>query len=97
LHAEEFDGWRLQAISVAWTVPIYGLALLGLWRLREQWRRVLLLLTPVIYLSLVYMVFVGSVRYRIPFVPVLDLLAGIGLCGLVWARRREGADGIVGP
>jgi hypothetical protein len=53
---------------------------------------VLLLLAPAIYLSAVHMVFVGSVRYRVPIMPILDVLAGVGALG-VWqlmTSRRSG-------
>lgn len=94
LHAEGYRGPALQAISMGWSVPVYLLALLGVWRLRRQGWRLAILVLPVIYLSAVHMVFVGSVRYRVPIMPILDLWAGIGAIELWhWMRWRHSAGG----
>lgn len=64
-------------------------AIAGLVRLlgcRQGWLA-LLLASPVLYFTLLHMVYVGSVRYRVPLMPILALL-----CGCAWLiiqRRRE--------
>jgi hypothetical protein len=96
LHAEQYRRWPQQVISIGWTAPAYLLAGFGLWQLRRRWWTVLLLLAPAIYLSMVHMVFVGSVRYRVPILPILDVLAGVGAFG-VWRRMTSGRSGERSP
>ncbi len=67
-------------------VPLLLLGGWGLYCLRRRWRRVLVLLAPILYYSLLHMVFVGSVRYRTPVMPLLMIPAAFGLCEL-WRRR----------
>lgn len=64
----------------AWAGAIYSLALFTLaivgasrlWRTRRG--QLALLLAPVLYFSLVHMVYVGSVRYRVPLMPLLAVV-----------------------
>ncbi|QDU59317.1 hypothetical protein Pan216_01450 [Planctomycetes bacterium Pan216] len=60
------------------SVPIYGLALVGIWSQRRRWRLMALCLLPAVYFSLLHMVFVSSIRYRVPAMPLVDILAGAG-------------------
>jgi 4-amino-4-deoxy-L-arabinose transferase-like glycosyltransferase len=85
LHAPDHTSAFYQAISVMTVVPIYFLAALGAWRQRRHRRLVALLLVPAAYFTLVHMVFVGSVRYRLPAVAAMICLAGA-----VFATRRRG-------
>jgi 4-amino-4-deoxy-L-arabinose transferase-like glycosyltransferase len=78
-----FAGYRTpvyNAISFVSTVTVYILALVGLvtaWR--ANWRPALLCLLPVLYTAGLHLVFVGSVRYRVPVIPYLLCLAAVGL------------------
>jgi len=65
----------------------------GLWLLSQRrFAPLALLLLPAVYFTLVHMVFVGSVRYRLPAMPFLFVLAGLAVdrvC-LRTARKDEG-------
>jgi len=73
-------GWALGAFEVA----LWLAGLVGLWRWRTSGWRVLLAVGPLLFLSLVHCLFVGSVRYRLPaeypLLPAaaLGLLTGLG-------------------
>ena len=76
--------------SAVVTVPVYALIALGAWDRRRDARALVLLAGPLVYFCLLHMVFVSSVRYRIPGeVPALAL-AAVGLGRL--ARWRPGDE-----
>jgi 4-amino-4-deoxy-L-arabinose transferase-like glycosyltransferase len=62
------------------TIPVYVLIGLGAWDRRRDPKALALLAGPLVYFCLLHMVFVSSVRYRIPGeVPALGLAAiGVG-------------------
>jgi hypothetical protein len=66
-------------LAMVSTIPVFVLALVGLLRHRRQVGRWSLLLVPVVYFTLLHMVFVGSVRYRYPVEPGIMVLAGAAL------------------
>jgi len=90
-NVETYQSAAVRAVSAVWTIPIYGFALVGAWRLsriREggSWRVAAWLLLPAVYISVVHSLFVGSVRYRLPAMPLLELLAAWAVVW-VWERR----------
>ncbi len=77
-------------VSAAFTVPVYLAALVGLAVMLRR-RELAWVLLPVLVWTLVHMVFVGSVRYRLPMMPLMFVLDGAGVAWLVsLARRRRG-------
>ncbi|MGB9625462.1 MAG: hypothetical protein ACPMAQ_11425, partial [Phycisphaerae bacterium] len=73
------------AVSAAWMALVLATAMVGAFRIRRG-RDILLLLLPAVYLTLLHMIYVGSVRYRVPAMPLIYVLSG-------WAiARRRGRD-----
>ena len=67
--------------------PTFTLFLLwAAWR-EAPWR---LLLLPVVLTTLMHMMFVGSVRYRVPVMPMVMVLAAACLSGGPARRERRG-------
>lgn len=88
------------AVALAANVPVYALAILWLFRMRRRWRETLFLLTPVLYYAGMHAVFVGSIRYRIPVMPFIIVLAAAGLWSLFGggiAENREAVHGERSP
>jgi 4-amino-4-deoxy-L-arabinose transferase-like glycosyltransferase len=92
----------LSAPGVAWasaliTLPVYALIIVGAWDRRRDLRALVLLLGPLLYFWVLHMLFVGSVRYRIPgLVPAL-VLAALGAERLLERGRRTGTGAIASP
>jgi hypothetical protein len=82
-------------LSAAWTVPTFALAavgvmLLSIGRKCGGLRAALFLLLPALYFSALHSVFVGSVRYRLAAVPMIEILAAVALAAIY---RRVQAHG----
>ncbi|MFW6162839.1 MAG: ArnT family glycosyltransferase, partial [Planctomycetota bacterium] len=78
-NAPEF---RTPLLSVAIAVPYLLVLALAAAGLRDWWRRPevhLILVLPVLYHALLHAVFVSSIRYRMPVMPLIIVLAAPGL------------------
>lgn len=71
-------------VSAAWMALVLISAGFGLWHVRQAARWWLFLLVPVLAFTLLHMVFVGSVRYRIPMMPLVFVLSAVGLARVVF-------------
>lgn len=85
-NAAEFRSVTLRLIIAGTYVPLIGLALFGLIRFRSQ-PPVRVLAIPALYFTLLHMVFVSSIRYRLPPLLPLVAVAAAGLCVLFPPRR----------
>ena len=78
------------AISLLSYAPVMILAFAGALRLRgARGRAAAVLLVPAVYISLVHVVFVGSIRYRLAAMPFLIVLAGEQIATLIGRRRMR--------
>ena len=90
-NAETLRNPWIAAGSAVVTTPVFGLIALGVWDRRRDVRALALLAGPLVYFCGLHLLFVSSIRYRIPgLVPALGL-AGFGLVRLEgWVRGRGG-------
>ncbi len=65
-------------------IPMVAGAMLGLVVLLRQPKRLVLLVAPVVMVTLVHAVLVGSIRYRVPIEPMLFVMAG---AAIAWVHR----------
>jgi len=101
-----------EAVSLASYVPVLLAGILGLLvslrgspnAMNRAWgprvRVLVWLLLPVVVFTLVHMVFVGSVRYRLPMMPFVMVLSGVGVWWLVskvFKRTRGTVEHNEGP
>ena len=62
-------------IAGIYSVPVFLLALFGIWNQNIRRGVKMYLLLPVIYFALVHAMTIGSLRYRVPLEPLLAILA----------------------
>ncbi|MCG3137627.1 MAG: hypothetical protein HJJLKODD_01476 [Phycisphaerae bacterium] len=77
-NAEGYRAGWMRWIAGSWMVLLLSSLVAGLVRWRAAWRMLLWLLLPVIYFTLLHMLFVGSVRYRLPVMPLVGMIAALG-------------------
>jgi 4-amino-4-deoxy-L-arabinose transferase-like glycosyltransferase len=80
-NAENLRFRPIALASALVTLPLFGLILLGFWACRGDLRALVLLAGPLLYFCVLHMVFVSSVRYRIP-----GLVPALGLAAIGFAR-----------
>jgi len=93
-NVDTYQSLGVRIIAAAWMVPIYALAAAGavlLWRRKASPGRALtlFLLMPAVYLTLIHCLFVGSVRYRLGAMPMLEVLAGVTIVWIITHARRD--------
>lgn len=75
-NAEAFRSPALAVVSALITLPQFALLAIGLWDRRRDARALILLGLPLVYTFLLHLIFVSSMRYRVPvFVPALGFVA----------------------
>ena len=75
------------AVGLAWSIPVFLLAAIGLFAGRTPPAARALLVTPAVVLTLAAVVTVGSIRYRLPADPLLGVLAAAGVQVVIERRR----------
>lgn len=78
--------------SAGWMVVLLVLAVIGLWTTRRSVRAWAALLSPVLAYTLLHTIYVGSVRYRLPIMPLVMVLSAVGLAHLAGGRSRRSPD-----
>ena len=88
-NAAQFQSWWMMlAVSVVF-VPVMVFAVYGAWVSRNQCLLLLITAGPILYFSLIHMVFVSSLRYRLPAEYSLYILSAVGICQLYVSRFQK--------
>ncbi len=91
-NAQQFGQWWLKAAVAVSFVPALLLAARGGWDLRGHAWALILTAGPLLYFGLIHVVFVSSLRYRLPAEYPLLVLSAVGLrCWSPWLARLPGA------
>lgn len=97
-NVESYQSTKVRICAAIWTIPTFALAIAGVMLLPKwggnpaKWKAVLLLM-PVFHVSVLHCLFVGSVRYRLPAMPMLEILAAFATVVLVRRIVRVTCDG----
>ncbi len=94
-NVESHRGGTAAVVGAAWTLLVLLSGAVGVVRRRRAVGACLALLSPVVVTTLLHMVFVGSVRYRVPVMPMLAVL-GASCLVRPSCRRASGAGGAAG-
>jgi hypothetical protein len=88
-NAAEFRWPIISWGMVAFSLGVYFLAVVGIGAMKQRGLVLVVSLAPVFYFMVLHAVFVSSIRYRIPAMPLFELASGIGIAALIerWFRR----------
>lgn len=93
-NAESYSRGLYRYVALASFGPVLLLAVAGLWVLRDRWREWGILWLFVGYLSVLHMVAMGSIRYRLPLEPLLIACAGACAARLLHGLGRGSSTGV---
>ncbi|MCG8406366.1 MAG: glycosyltransferase family 39 protein [Phycisphaerales bacterium] len=91
MNATGFSSLKYDLVCWLTVAPVFVLAIGGLWLLRQRPWDIALLIAPAAYFTLLHVVFVGSVRYRLPAMPFLFVLAAVALSRIRFPSARTRA------
>ena len=80
-NSPQFDHPAIFVIAWLAYIPLIGFSALGAWSVRHNLRLLILTAAPVFYFAALHLLFVGSLRYRLPAEYPLAILAAVGLTG----------------
>jgi hypothetical protein len=86
-NVEEYRQGTTAFISAVFMGGVLATAVVGGWVHRRAVLAWFVLLCPVAAVTALHMVFVGSVRYRVPILPLIVVLSAAGCVHLLWRRR----------
>jgi hypothetical protein len=90
-NESRFRDWRVMTATGGYSLVLDGLAIVGVWLFRRRVGFLAFCLLPTLYFCALHLIFVSSVRYRIPTTPLMAILAGAAAAWLC-VGRCCGAD-----
>ena len=88
----EYRRPAFMAISAIYMIPVLAAIAAGILLAGSKLKPGAILLLPAVYFSLLHTVFVGSIRYRAPVMPLLAVFAGVTVAAAIeWLCRRRRA------
>lgn len=87
--SDDFGRPLYRVAAATYAIPLYLLAVVGLFSRAIPRSGKAFLLTPAIYFTMVHALTVGSLRYRVPVEPLLAVPAAAGLGAVMTSLRRS--------
>lgn len=89
-NADQFQNRWLRISLTLFYLPVFTVTVIGIWHCRSQFWSLAICLGPVLYFSLIHLIFVSSLRYRLPGEYPMLVMTAFGLEAiLLWARRAS--------
>jgi 4-amino-4-deoxy-L-arabinose transferase-like glycosyltransferase len=93
-NAGGYQSWKYKLISIIFDGPIVLLAVWQIIAARRRWKELVFLYLPVVFFTLLHVVILGSLRYRMPIMPYVIIFAANGVFRLFhWKSRRKCENG----
>ena len=89
MNAADFQKCAFQTAMIIWHVPLFLFAIVGLWSATIPLRIKGLLVIPLLYFTAVHALFLGSVRYRVPLMPLVCIFTAAGVAATVNRLRKS--------
>jgi len=86
-NSDDHQDWIYKAASVFSFGPVLALSMIGIFTLRRCRKEMILFASLIIYLTLLHIVTLGSIRYRLPLEPVMIIVASMTL--VQFFRKRN--------
>jgi len=87
--AEQFSHWSAKVAVAIWFIPLVIFSGYGAYLLRRNWPALLLCAGPILYFSALHIVFVSSLRYRLPAEYPLAVIAAAGVVACLSRRHSR--------
>lgn len=88
-NSPDYQSWKYKLISLLSFGLILGFALLAVFLLRKDFKRLSILYLFLAYYTAIHMVTIGSIRYRLPLEPILIALAGAAIANLFSLYKKS--------
>jgi|TARA_B100000959_G_scaffold283383_1_gene352146 4-amino-4-deoxy-L-arabinose transferase-like glycosyltransferase len=88
-NSPDYQSWFYKFISIASFGVILCLALISVFILRKDYKKLSLIYLFVIYYSLIHAITIGSIRYRLPLEPLLIAIGSAGLSKMASKKAIE--------
>ena len=76
-NSVDYQNWVYKVMSVFSFGPILLFSLIGIWVLKENRREIALMVGLAGYITLLHVVTLGSIRYRLPLEPIMIVIASM--------------------
>lgn len=93
-NTPQFDKPAIHVVAWLAFAPLILFGVIGAWFSRRDLPLLILTVAPVLYFAALHLLFVGSLRYRVPAEYPFAVLSAIGLCKLtdhLWKKNRSAA------
>ncbi len=92
-NAPQFDKLLIRIGLCLYTIPVFLLAARGVWETWEEIWSIVICLGPILYFSDLHMIFVSSLRYRLPAEAPMLVLSAIGVLSIIAKVKNQNAEG----